>query len=65
MLPAVKISAGMIPTLALPGDSAPGQFGPISVTPRFETYAWIRSMSCAGTPSVITITVAMPASTAS
>ncbi len=30
----VKISAGMIPTLALPGESAPGQFGPISVTPR-------------------------------
>ena len=23
----------MIPTFALPGESAPGQFGPISVTP--------------------------------
>ena len=33
MFPAVKISAGMIPTFALPGESAPGQFGPISVMP--------------------------------
>ena len=32
--PAEKISAGMIPTFALPGDRTPGQFGPISVTPR-------------------------------
>ena len=32
--PSRKISAGMIPTLALPGESAPGQFGPSSVTPR-------------------------------
>ena len=33
MLPAVKISAGMIPTFDLPGESAPGQFGPSIVTP--------------------------------
>ena len=32
--PSLKISAGMIPTFALPGDSAPGQFGPSIVTPR-------------------------------
>ena len=33
MFPSVKISAGMIPTFALPGESAPGQFGPSMVTP--------------------------------
>ena len=32
--PSLKISAGMIPTLAFPGESAPGQFGPSIVTPR-------------------------------
>ena len=65
MLPGVKISAGMIPTFALPGESAPGQFGPSIRAPRARTYEWIRSMSWAGTPSVIAITVSMPASTAS
>ena len=65
MFPAVKISAGMIPTFALPGESAPGQFGPISVTPRDEMNVWMRSMSWAGTPSVMQITVLIPASTAS
>ena len=55
----------MIPTFALPGESAPGQFGPISVTPRGRMYVWMRSISCAGTPSVMQITVWMPASTAS
>ena len=29
MPPSRKISAGMIPTFAFPGESAPGQFGPI------------------------------------
>ena len=33
MFPSVKISAGMIPTFAFPGESAPGQFGPSIVTP--------------------------------
>ena len=33
-MPSVKISAGMIPTFAFPGESAPGQFGPSMVTPR-------------------------------
>ena len=28
-----KISPGMIPTFALPGESTPGQLGPIIVTP--------------------------------
>ena len=27
-LPCLKNAAGMIPTFALPGESAPGQFGP-------------------------------------
>ena len=31
--PSRKISAGMIPTFALPGESAPGQFGPSIVIP--------------------------------
>ena len=31
--PSLKISAGMIPTFAFPGDRTPGQFGPIIVTP--------------------------------
>ena len=34
MFPFVKISAGMIPTFAFPGERAPGQFGPIRVTLR-------------------------------
>ena len=38
-LPSRKTSAGMIPTFALPGESTPGQFGPISVTPRARRYA--------------------------
>ena len=29
-----RARAGMIPTFALPGESTPGQFGPISVAPR-------------------------------
>ncbi len=33
MLPWSKNWAGMMPTLALPGLSTPGQLGPISVTP--------------------------------
>ena len=32
--PSRKISAGMIPTFAFPGESAPGQFGPSIVIPR-------------------------------
>ena len=32
-VPSAKISAGMIPTFDLPGESAPGQFGPSMVTP--------------------------------
>ena len=36
--PSRKISAGMIPTFAFPGESAPGQFGPIIVTPFGRRY---------------------------
>ena len=43
--PSRKISAGMIPTFAFPGDSTPGQFGPIIATPRTCTYAWMCSIS--------------------
>ena len=38
MFPCRKTSAGMIPTFALPGDSTPGQFGPIRVTPFGRMY---------------------------
>ena len=50
MFPGVKISAGMIPTFAFPGESAPGQFGPSIRTPFARMYAWIRSISWAGRP---------------
>ena len=36
--PSLKISAGMIPTFALPGERTPGQFGPTSVTPSGRMY---------------------------
>jgi hypothetical protein len=36
--PSRKISAGMIPTFDLPGESAPGQFGPSIFTPRGRMY---------------------------
>ena len=61
--PSLKISAGMIPTFALPGDRAPGQFGPIIVTPFARMYVYTRNMSWAGMCSVMQITVLMPAST--
>jgi hypothetical protein len=63
--PSEKISAGMIPTFALPGDSTPGQFGPIIVTPLPRMYVCTRSISCAGMCSVMQMTVPIPASTAS
>jgi hypothetical protein len=34
MPPSLKISPGMIPTFALPGERTPGQFGPTSVMSR-------------------------------
>ena len=36
-VPSEKISAGMMPAFALPGESTPGQFGPTIVTPRGRT----------------------------
>ena len=38
-LPSRKTWVGMMPTLAMPGENAPGQFGPSSVTPRARMYA--------------------------
>jgi hypothetical protein len=63
--PSLKISAGMIPTFAFPGDSAPGQLGPIIVIPLGRMYVYSSSISWAGSPSAMQITVPMPASTAS
>ena len=63
--PSRKISAGMIPTFAFPGESAPGQLGPSIVIPRGWMKLKIRSISWAGSPSAMQITVSMPASTSS
>ena len=53
----------MIPTLALPGDVAPGQFGPISVAPASRTSSTTGIMSSAGMPSVMQKIVVIPAAT--
>ena len=45
--PSLKISAGMIPTFALPGERTPGQFGPTSVTPR-GAHVGCRRGACRG-----------------
>ena len=50
----------MIPTLAEPGDVAPGQFGPISRAPARRTTSTAGIMSSAGMPSVMQKIVAMP-----
>ena len=63
--PFLKTFVGMMPTDATSGESAPGQLGPSSVTPRERTYAYTSIMSCAGMPSVMQITVSQPAATAS
>ncbi len=63
--PSRWIEPGMIPTLALPGDVAPGQLGPISRAPAAWTTATAGIMSRAGMPSVMQKIVAMPASAAS
>ena len=56
----------MIPTLALPGDSTPGQLGPISRTPvKRLRCVYTRNSSWAGMPSVIATIVGIPASAAS
>ena len=62
----LKNAAGMIPTFALPGDSTPGQFGPISRTFGLRLRCvYTRSSSWAGIPSVMQMIVSMPASSAS
>ena len=55
----------MIPTLADPGDVAPGQFGPISRAPARTTISTAGIMSRAGIPSVMQKIVSMPAAAAS
>src|SRR6185369_1179077 len=55
----------MIPTLARPGDVAPGQFGPIKRAPAAWTRATAGIMSSAGIPSVIQKIVFTPAAAAS
>ena len=55
----------MIPTLARPGEVAPGQFGPMSRAPPARTTSTALSMSRAGIPSVMQKIVAIPAPTAS
>src|SRR5919202_616095 len=58
--------AGMMPTLDRPGVMSPGQLGPmIRVLPLSCAYWKNAAVSCTGTPSVMTTTSGMPASTAS
>ena len=65
-LPGLKNCAGMIPTLALPGDRMPGQLGPTSrERPFFLIVLNTRSSSWAGMPSVMQMMSSMPASSAS
>ena len=59
-----KNCAGMIPTFAFPGESTPGQLGPISRTPAFCLPVDAQHVVDRD-PSVIAITVCMPASIAS
>jgi hypothetical protein len=65
--PSVQTSPGMMPTLALPGEMTPGQFGPIKdvLRPLSRTKLSTRAISRAGMCSVITMTVSTPASYAS
>ena len=56
----------MIPTLAFPGDSTPGQLGPISRDVRVALQLRVDAqLVVAGMPSVMQMIVAMPASSAS
>ena len=55
----------MIPTLARPGEVAPGQFGPMRRAPRARTTSTAGIMSSAGMPSVMQKIVAIPAAAAS
>ena len=65
-LPGLKNAAGMIPTLALPGERIPGQFGPIRrERPWALSVLNTRSSSWAGIPSVMATISSMPASSAS
>ena len=63
--PGLWIEAGMMPTLARPGDVTPGQLGPIRRAPARRTASTTGIMSSAGIPSVMHTIVLMPASTAS
>src|SRR2546422_6492737 len=55
----------MIPTLHLPGEMIPGQFGPIRRVFFPFRKALARTMSNVGTPSVMETTNSMPAAAAS
>ena len=63
--PSRWIEPGMIPTLALPGDVAPGQLGPIRRAPAIRTSSTTGIMSSTGMPSVMQKIVWIPAATAS
>ena len=63
--PSLKISPGMIPTFALPGESTPGQFGPIIVMP-FEADVVVDAEHLVRRDMLgDAMTVPIPASTAS
>src|SRR5260370_40119520 len=56
---------GIIPTLALPGEITPGQFGPISRDFEVFTNSQVFTISRTGIPSVIQITKGTSAAAAS
>ena len=60
--PCANTCAGMIPTFARPGDSAPGQLGPSRRMPRGRRYVYTSSISWAGMPSAMQTTSSTPAS---
>jgi hypothetical protein len=54
-----------MPAFALPGLIRPGELGPMTRVPAAWAWAKKAAVSCTGTPSVITTTRPIPASTAS
>ena len=60
--PGEKMSRGMMETFALPGESTPGQLGPMSVASLFAMKSATRIMSWTGMPSVMQQMVLMPES---
>ncbi len=63
--PSLWMRAGMMPTLALPGEITPGQFGPTNLDFDRFTTSHTFTMSSVGMPSVMQTISGSPASSAS